>query len=67
MDAISSAVAADTASSASPGTVQSSAAISMLKKSLDLQESEAAQLLQALPQSSLATSGSLGTQVNTYA
>jgi Putative motility protein len=67
MDAVSSTVAADAASKASPGTVQASAAISMLKKSLDLQESEAAQLLQALPQPSLATSGSLGTQLDTYA
>ena len=67
MDAISPTVAVDNASSASPGTVQASAAISMLRKSLDMQESEAAQLLQALPQASLATSGSIGTQVNTYA
>jgi Putative motility protein len=67
MAAISSAVAVDNASSASPGTVQATASISMLKKSLDLQESEAAQLLQALPQPALAASGSVGTRVDTYA
>ncbi|GAB3358790.1 MULTISPECIES: YjfB family protein [Giesbergeria] len=40
----------------------------VLKKSMDMQESAAATLLQALPQvPPLATSGSLGTQVNTYA
>lgn len=43
--------------------------VSVLKKALNIQETAAATLLQALPQAqpSLATSGSLGTQVNTYA
>ena len=43
--------------------------VRMIKKAIDTQASAAATLLQALPQAqpSLATSGSLGTQVNTYA
>jgi hypothetical protein len=41
--------------------------VAVLKKAIDIQESSAAQLLQALPQPPLATSGSLGTQVNTFA
>lgn len=43
--------------------------VSMLKKALDTQEATVATLLQALPQAqpSLATSGNLGTQLNTYA
>ncbi|AVS74741.1 YjfB family protein [Paracidovorax cattleyae] len=43
--------------------------ITVLKKAMDIQKSSAAQLLEALPQPQpqLATSGSLGTQVNTYA
>ena len=41
--------------------------ITVLKKALDVQASAAATLLQALPQSALATSGTLGTQVNTFA
>lgn len=45
--------------------------ISVLKKALDIQASSAATMLQALPQMptqpALATSGTLGTQVNTFA
>ena len=42
--------------------------VNVLKKSMDMQENAAAQLLQALPQpQQLAASGTLGTQVNTYA
>ena len=42
--------------------------VAVLKKSMDMQENAAAQLLQALPQpQQLAASGTLGTQVNTYA
>ena len=42
--------------------------VNVLKKSMDIQENSAAQLLQALPQpQQLAASGTLGTQVNTYA
>ena len=40
----------------------------VLKKSMEVQENAAATLLQALPQpQQLATSGALGTQVNTFA
>ena len=41
--------------------------ITVLKKALDVQASAAATPLQALPQPALATSGTLGTQVNTFA
>jgi len=40
----------------------------MLKRALDLQARDAAQLISALPaQAALATEGSVGTRVNTYA
>ena len=55
------------ASSADPGTVQGAAAISVLKQALNMQASSALQLIQALPQAQLASSGNLGTQVNTFA
>jgi Putative motility protein len=55
------------ASSADLGTVQGVAAISMLRKSMDVQKAAAAQLIAALPQPPRATSGSLGTQIDTYA
>lgn len=42
--------------------------VSVLKKAMDIQSTAAMQLLDALPQApSLASSGSLGTQLNTYA
>lgn len=41
--------------------------VSVLKKSMHVQENAAMALLQSLPQPALATSGSLGTQVNAYA
>ena len=41
--------------------------ITMLKKAMDLQETTAAVMLEAVQQTALATSGTLGTQVNTYA
>ena len=67
MDAVSSSTVSN-ASTADLGTVQGVAAISMLRKSLDVQASSAAALIAALPQQPpLATSGSLGTQVNTFA
>lgn len=55
------------ASSADTGTVQGGAAIAVLKKALDQQASSAEQLIAALPAPPLATSGPIGTQVNTYA
>lgn len=45
--------------------------IAVLKKALDMQKTSASAMLdtlaQSLPQPQLATSGTLGTQVNTYA
>ena len=45
--------------------------IAVLKKALDVQQTSAATLIdamvQTMPQPPLATSGTLGTQVNTYA
>lgn len=41
--------------------------VTVLKKAMDMQEVTTATLLQALPQPQLATSGTLGTQVNTFA
>jgi hypothetical protein len=66
MDSVSTSTVGN-ASAASPGTVQGVAAISMLKKALDVQESSAAQLIAGLPQVALATSGAIGTRINTFA
>lgn len=59
--------AVSNASSADLGSVQGAAAVVVLKKALQAQASSAAQLIQALPQPALASSGTLGTRVNTYA
>ena len=66
MDSVSSATVTN-ASSADLSTIQGSASVSVLKKAIDQQASSAAQLIAALPQPVLATSGSVGTKVNTYA
>ncbi len=66
MDAISPAVVSN-ASSASLDTVQGQAAMAMFTKAITTQGSLAVELIQALPQPVLATSGGVGTQVNTYA
>ncbi len=55
------------ASAIPAGTVQGAAALLVLKQAMQQQEVNAAQLLEALPQTSLAAEGSLGTQVDTYA
>ena len=68
MDSVSGVTAAG--SSAQLDTVQGNAAVMVLNKAMDIQAAAAAQLIAALPQvpqPALATSGSLGTQVNTYA
>ena len=39
----------------------------LLKKALNLQASSAAQLIEALPQPALASSGAIGTQLNHFA
>ncbi|MFY3385462.1 YjfB family protein [Paracidovorax sp. MALMAid1276] len=41
--------------------------MAVLKQAMDIQEVAATTLLEALPQPALATSGTLGTQVNTFA
>ncbi len=66
MNAIPSSLV-NNASAASPGSVQGAAAVSVLKQSMRAQENAAAQLIAALPQPALATTGGVGTQVNTYA
>ncbi|MEP6873727.1 MAG: putative motility protein [Burkholderiales bacterium] len=66
MDSVSSATVTN-ASSADLSTIQGSASVSVLKKAMDQQASSAAQLIAALPQPALATSGAVGTKVNTYA
>ncbi len=56
------------AGSATPGSVQGAAQITVLKKALDLQEQAVTALINAVPPSPpLATSGPLGTRLNTYA
>ena len=66
MDAITGSATA-AASSADLGTVQGNAAVAVLKKALSLQAGSVTQLIEALPQPALATSGAVGTQVNRYA
>jgi Putative motility protein len=66
MSSISSAPV-NQASNALPGSVGAAVAMRTLKKALDLEAAGAAALIQALPQPALATSGSVGTKVNTYA
>jgi hypothetical protein len=55
--------------SATPGSTAEAAQVLMLRKAMDMQAASAAELLQALPQpaAALATSGTLGRTVNTYA
>lgn len=59
--------AVSSASSSTPGTVGNAASLLVLRKALDTQEAGAVALLQALPQPALATEGSLGRNLNTYA
>ncbi len=66
MDPVSGATV-NNASGADLGTVQGAASLMVLKRAMQAQASSAVQLIEALPQPPLATSGSLGTQVNTYA
>jgi hypothetical protein len=68
MDAMSSAGAVQSAmrglsGSGSPDAVQ----LLVLRKAMEVQTLAAAQMLQALPQATPATSGNLGTRINTYA
>jgi hypothetical protein len=70
MDPISSASSV-APTNASAGSLQATAGISVMKKSEDLQANAVATLLAGLvqpaAQPALATSGTLGTRVNTYA
>ena len=67
MDPVNNATVTN-ASSADLSTVQGSASLMILKKAQEQQENAAAQLISALPQQpQLATEGSVGTQVNTFA
>ena len=66
MDAMSLS-AVSNASSADPSTVQGAAAVSVMKKALNLQAASTAQLLQSVAQPTLAATGNLGTQVNAFA
>mgnify|MGYP002787440821 CR=1 FL=1 len=60
-----------TATAMASAKTSDSVNIAMLKKALDMQEAAADTMLEAMvqsvPQPQLATSGSLGTQLNTYA
>jgi hypothetical protein len=66
MDAMSLSTV-NNASSADLSTVQGNAAVSVMKKAMNLQAASTAQLIQSIPQPALASSGSLGTQVNAFA
>jgi len=64
MNAVSNATV--NASSADLNTAQGVASVSVLKKALKAQATSAAQLIASLPPTALATSGTVGTQVNTF-
>lgn len=66
MDSVNSATV-NNASSANLSTAQDSASVSVLKKALNAQAAAVSQLMASLPQPALATSGSVGTQLNTFA
>ena len=61
----------NTAASLASAKTSDAVNITMLKKALDMQEATATTMIdamaQSVPQPQLATSGTLGTQVNTYA
>ncbi|MGM9514814.1 YjfB family protein [Roseateles sp. DB2] len=61
------AAAVSSASNSTPGEVGADASLLVLRKALDAQEMGAAQLIAALPQPALATSGHLGRNLNAYA
>ncbi|MFG6440900.1 hypothetical protein [Roseateles sp. LKC17W] len=59
---------ANSASNGEPGTVQAAASMLMLKQAMQTQAEGAVALLNALPQQpALATQGSVGRHVNTFA
>ena len=69
MDCLTGATGASVAaaSAADPSTTQGTVALSVMRTAVDTQASAVMQLLQALPQPALATSGSVGTRLNAYA
>ena len=65
---ITSLAASPATMTAAQGSPEEAAQVLMLRKAMDVQASSASALIQALPQpAALATSGSLGRNVNTYA
>ena len=66
MDSVSAAIVS-TAQGLQQTQLQQAVSTAVLKSALNIQAASAAALIQALPQPQLATSGSLGTLVNTYA
>ncbi len=64
---ISSSTAVQAATAAAQSSTSDAGNMLVLKKALNQQASSAMQLLQALPQPSLATQGAVGTKVNTFA
>ncbi len=64
---IASTPAVQAASAASQAPSADALNILVLKKALDIQAVSALSLLQALPQPALASQGTLGTQLNTFA
>ena len=64
---ISSPTSVQTATSAASSDSADSVNILVLKKALDIQATSAMALLQALPQPPLATEGTMGALINTFA
>lgn len=64
---ISSTTSVQAATSAASSDTSDNINILVLKKALTMQATTAATLLQALPQPPLATQGSVGTKINTFA
>ena len=64
---ISSTSAVQAATSAAQADTADSVNILVLKKALDMQATSAMTLLQAMPQPTLATVGTVGTKLNTFA
>lgn len=64
---ISSTSSVQAATSAASSDTADSVNILVLKKALNMQAATATILLQALPQPPLATEGTMGTQINTFA
>lgn len=66
MDGVTSS-AVSGASASTPGSVQGATSVLVLKKALDMQAASATTLIESLPRPALASSGTLGTKLNTFA